>query len=55
MGISKGEITGRKNSPGRENNVGKGAGEESGPGAWHRREKNVHLVHTEPGSGWRRV
>lgn len=54
MGISKGEITGRKNSPGRENNVGKGAAEESGPGAWHRREKKVHLVHTESGSGWKR-
>lgn len=45
MGISKGEITGRKNSPGRGNKVGKGAGEESGPGVWHSGEKKVHLVH----------
>lgn len=38
-GLVRGKITGRKNSPGRENNVGKGVAEESGPGAWHRRRR----------------
>lgn len=55
MGISKGKITGRKNSPGRENNVGKGAAEESGPGAWHRRRRKCIWFTQSQGVGGKEV